>query len=361
MTLSHVLREIDESIKQAIAEKVFPGAALWIGWRGETIQRCAYGQTADKAYGSYVPQAVTTSTFYDLASLTKVMATTWAIMHLSERGLLKLDDLVARFLPAFGRDDWKKVVTIRHILMHTSGLPGPLPLYKEYQQRELLLEAIYRQPLVFAPGSDLLYCDVGFLLLGEVARVVSGIDLNVYTQRYLYEPLGMRNTLFNPSGLLLERVAPTEYAQWRGGLVHGVVHDENAWMMGGIAGHAGLFSTIEDVSRFCEMLLSGGEYEGRRVLSEESVATMTSLWRADPYESFGLGWMLNRPSFMGRIASNETYGHTGFTGTSIFVVPEQRLAVALLSNRVCPTRNGPDIGPYRRRIADALARFLEER
>jgi CubicO group peptidase (beta-lactamase class C family) len=288
------------------------------------------------------------------------MATTWAIMHLSERGLLQLDDTVARFIPAFGCDEWKKAVTIRHILTHTSGLPGPLPLYREYQQRERLLEAIYRQPLVFAPGSGLQYCDVGFLLLGEVVRVVSEIDLNEYTHRYLYEPLGMHDTLFNPSGPLLERVAPTEYAQWRGGLVHGVVHDENAWMVGAIAGHAGLFSTIEDVGRFCEMLLNGGEYEGRRVLSEESVAMMTSLQRADPYESFGLGWMLNRPSFMGRFASNETYGHTGFTGTSIVVVPKQRLAVALLSNRVCPTRHGPDIAPYRRQIADALELFLED-
>jgi len=360
MTLSKVLRTIDESIEQAIAEKVFPGAALWIGWRGETIKCSAYGQTADKAYGSYVPQAVTTSTVYDLASLTKVMATTWAMMHLSERGMLKLDDTVACFIPAFGRNGQKKAVTIRQILTHTSGLPGPLPLYREYQQRDLLLEAIYRQPLVFTPGTDPQYCDVGFLLLGEVVRVVSGIDLNEYTHRYLYEPLGMQNTLFNPPGSLLERVAPTEYAKWRGGLVHGVVHDENAWMMGGIAGHAGLFSTIEDVAKFCEMLLGNGEYDGRQVLEEESVAAMTSLQRVDPYESFGLGWMLNRPSFMGRFASYETYGHTGFTGTSIFVVPKQQLAVALLSNRVCPTRHGPDIALYRRKIADALARFLEE-
>ncbi len=356
--LPAILREIDEIIEQAIQARAFPGATLWIGWCGETLKCSAYGRTADKSYDAYKPIAVTTKTLYDLASLTKVVATTCAIMRMIEHGLLKLSDLVAAYLPQFGSDQLKASVTIWHLLTHTSGLPGPLPLYKHYKSRDSLLEAIYRQSLVFPPGTGQLYCDVGFILLGELVRALTSMTLDEYTQQYLFEPLGMRDTMFNPPETLWEQVAPTEYVEWRGGLVHGQVHDENAWVLGGVAGHAGLFSTVENLARFCIMLLKRGEYAGKRVLETSSVIDMVTPQSPDSQESFGLGWMINRPSFMGCLASSETFGHTGFTGTSMVISPPHDLAIVLLSNRVCPTRNGPDTNPYRRRLADALSKLL---
>ncbi len=355
--VTRILTEMDEIMEQAIQEGVFPGAALWIGWRGETIKCSSFGRTADKRYDTYSPTPVTTKTLYDLASLTKVTATTWAIMHLVERGLLRLTDSISTYIPQFGFDQQKASVTIWHLLTHTSGLPGPLPLYKQYRGKDNIIEAICRQNLLFPPGTQHLYCDIGFILLGEIIHILSSLELDKYTQRYLSEPLGMENTMFNPPETIWDQIAPTEYVEWRGGLLHGRVHDENAWTMGGVAGHAGLFSTIGDLAKFCMMLLGFGKYAGKRVLRIRSIIEMTSPQGTYSNEPFGFGWMINRPYFMGQLSNDKTLGHTGFTGTSIVISPQQGLATVLLSNRVCPTRNGPDINPYRRRIGDALSKL----
>src|SRR6266536_941794 len=282
--VTRILTEMDEIMEQAIQEGVFPGAALWIGWRGETIKCSSFGRTADKRYDTYSPTPVTTKTLYDLASLTKVTATTWAIMHLVERGLLRLTDSISTYIPQFG-----------------------------------------------------------FIQLGEIIHILSSLELDKYTQRYLFEPLGMENTMFNPPETIWDQIAPTEYVEWRGGLLHGRVHDENAWTMGGVAGHAGLFSTIGDLAKFCMMLLGFGKYAGKRVLRIRSIIEMTSPQGTYSNEPFGFGWMINRPYFMGQLSNDKTLGHTGFTGTSIVISPQQGLATVLLFNRVCPTRNGPDI------------------
>jgi serine-type D-Ala-D-Ala carboxypeptidase len=360
LNITEVLNEVDEIVKRAIQEGVFPGATLWIGWHGETVKCSAYGRTANKRYGTYSPTLVTTKTLYDIASLTKIVATTCAIMHLVEQGFLRLTDPISKYISQFGTDQQKASVTIWHLLTHTSGLPGPFPLYKQYRGKDNILEEIYHQNLLFPPGTQQLYCDIGFILLGEVVHILSSMELSEYTHRYLFEPLGMKDTMFNPPETIWDRVAPTEYMEWRGGLVHGRVHDENAWAMGGVAGHAGLFSTIEDLAKFCTMLLGSGEYAGKRVLGVDSIIEMELPQSPDLSELFGLGWMINRPLFMGRLANNETFGHTGFTGTSIVVSSWQGLATVLLSNRVCPTRNGPDISPYRQRIADALSKLCRK-
>jgi len=354
---NNIFSEVDKIIEHAIHVGVFPGATLWVGLKGETIKCSAYGRTADKAYGMYSPTDVTTKTLYDLASLTKVVATTWAIMHLKEQGLLKLTDAVSQYIPQLGTDQQKASITIWHILTHTSGLPAPVGLHKHYRGRDDIIKGICSQNLVFPPATQCLYCDSGFILLGEIVHILSSFELNEYTDRYLFKKLGMRDTMFNPPETVWDRVAPTEYMKYRGGLVHGIVHDENAWAMDGVAGHAGLFSTVEDLAKFCKMLLGYGTFKGKRVLEANSIMELKALQSGFPDESFGLGWMINRPYFMGLLANNDSFGHTGFTGTSMIINAWTGMATTLLSNRVCPTRDGPDISTYRRKVADALSKL----
>jgi serine-type D-Ala-D-Ala carboxypeptidase len=353
-----ILAELVSLMEQGIQQHAFPGAALWIGWRGETLICSAYGKTADQTYEHFKSVAVTTNTLYDLASLTKVIATTTAILQLIEHGFLQLDDPICTYLPQFGCDAQKATITVRHALTHTSGLPGPCRLYHHYHGPTQILDGICQQKLVFPPGTQYLYNDLGFILLGEVLRTITSLDLNSYTRRYIFEPLGMHDTLFTPPATLKPRIAPTEYVTWRGGLVYGTVHDENAAEMDGVAGHAGLFSTVEDLARFCTMLLQDGSYDTQCILQPTTIAQMASIHVPDPDEAHGLGWVIAAPYFMGRLASNSTIGHTGFTGTSLLIDPSRQLAAVFLSNCVCPQR-GFNLNPYRRGIANALARLFE--
>jgi CubicO group peptidase (beta-lactamase class C family) len=355
-SLPEILAELDSLMEQGVRERAFPGAALWVGWRGEMLKCAAYGKSADQAYEQYEPVAVTTNTLYDLASLTKVVATTTAILQLIEQGRLRLDDPICSYLPQFGCDAQKATINVRHVLTHTSGLPGPCRLYHHFHGPAQILDGICRQELAFAPGTRYLYNDLGFMLLGEVVRTITSLDLDAYTRSYIFEPLGMHDTLFTPPATLKPRIAPTEYVSWRGSLVHGTVHDENAAEMDGIAGHAGLFSTVEDLARFCTMLLQGGSYGGQQILQASTIEQMTTIQQHDPDESYGLGWVIAAPYFMGRLTSRNTFGHTGFTGTSLLLDPTRQLAVVFLSNSVCP-RRGFNLNPYRRAIANALTRL----
>jgi CubicO group peptidase (beta-lactamase class C family) len=356
--LTDVLAELDMLMEQGIQERAFPGATLWVGWRGETLKCSAYGKTADQTYEHFKPVAVTTNTLYDLASLTKVVATTIAILRLIEQGRLQLDDLICTYLPQFGCDAQKATITVRHVLTHTSGLPGPCRLYQHCHGPDQILAGICQQELVFPPGTRYLYNDLGFILLGEVLPTITSLNLDEYTRCHIFEPLGMHDTLFTPPATLKPRIAPTEYVAWRGGLVHGVVHDENAAEMDGVAGHAGLFSTVEDLARLCIMLLQDGLYDAQRILQPATIAQMTTIHVPDPDEAHGLGWVIAAPYFMGRLAGDSTFGHTGFTGTSLLIDPARQLAAVFLSNCVCPQR-GFNLNPYRRGIANALARLFD--
>jgi CubicO group peptidase (beta-lactamase class C family) len=352
--LEQLQREMDTIIEQGIVEHIFPGASLWVGWHGKTLKCSAYGQTADQAYVSYQPLPVTTSTLYDLASLTK-MATTFAIMQLIEQGLLRLDDPLSRYLPQLRTQQAN--ITIQHVLTHTSGLPGPCRLYLTCRGPEQILQGIYAQELAFPPGTQCQYSDLGYILLGEIIHRITSLRLDAYTRKYLFEPLEMHDTLFIPPGSLKKRIAPTEYVDWRGGLVHGIVHDENAWQMQGIAGQAGLFSTAEDLGRFCTMVLQRGYYGSSQILQESTLRMMESIYVTDPDEPRGLGWTVAAPYFMGQLAANSTVGHTGFTGTSLLIDPMRQFALVFLTNCICP-RRGPNLNPYRRGLANALARLL---
>jgi len=345
---------LDAILNKGMQEGVFPGATLWIGRHGETIKCSAYGKAAPDGYHLQRPVTITTKTLYDLASLTKVVATTCVIAQLIEKGLVRLTDTVAQFIPLFASDQQKASITIWHLLTHTSGLPSLL-LHKEYQGKDNILKGVCQQTLLFSPGTRYFYTDLGFILLGAIVYIATSLEISEYAGKYLFAPLEMKDTMFNPPETIWNRVAPTEYVPWRGGLVQGHVHDENAWALDGVAGHAGLFSTVEDLAKFSNMILGCGELAGKSVLEASSIFEMMK-----PQINFegnlqGLGWMINTPSYMGSLANIDTIGRTGFTGTSIVLNLRHRLAFVLLTNRVCPTRNGPDITPYRRGIADILA------
>jgi len=346
-------------LDQAAAQGITPGGVLAVGHGGRLAAvhpfgRLRYASDADR---------VQPDTLYDLASLTKVVATTTAAMMLYERGALPLDARVVDYLPELqqGPDAAAKArITVRHLLTHSSGLPGYLRLFQEVNDRRQLLERICAAPLEYAPGSQSVYSDLGMILLGEVIERASGQPLDVFLQKNLFEPLGLRSTLFRPPQAWRDRIAPTEEdAEGRRGLIHGEVHDGNAWMMGGVAGHAGLFSTAPDLAVFCQLLLNGGVYRHRRFLQRSTLELFTSRQTDITGASRALGWDTpTEPSTSGRYFSARAFGHTGFTGTSIWIDPEKRLFVILLTNRVHPTASNNQIRSLRPAVHDAVVAAL---
>lgn len=340
---------IDSLLREAIAEGVAPGAAVAVGRRGRLVHIRGYGRVdTDSTSAPVHPD----STLFDLASLTKVVATTTAAMILEEEGHLDLDRPVREHLTGLG-DPAKAAITPRLLLVHRAGLEAFAPLYHDHRGRAQYLEAIDRRPLTSAPGERTVYSDWDFILLQLLVERLSGVGLDRLTAERVFEPLGMTETRFNPGPEVRHRVAPTEIQEWRGGKVHGEVHDENAWAIGGVAGHAGLFSTARDLAVFAQMLLNGGEYGGTRILRPATIARWTA--RQGLSSSRALGWDTPSPgSSAGRYFSPRSFGHTGFTGTSIWMDPERDLFVVLLTNRVNPTRENHRIAQLRRDLADLV-------
>ncbi|HEY7514165.1 MAG TPA: serine hydrolase, partial [Vicinamibacteria bacterium] len=341
-------------VVQAFVEKgAFPGAVLAVGREGRLAPVRPFGRL------SYEGGAAETraDTIYDLASLTKVVATTTMAMILVDEGRVDLDAPVASFLPAF-KGGAKDRVTLRHLLTHSSGLDWWKPLYEEISGREAYVDRIERMDLAYEPGTRSLYSDLGTILLGEVLERVSGESLDAFAARHVFEPLGMRDTLFRPGPELLPRIAPTEREPWRGRLLRGEVHDANAYAMGGVAPHAGLFGTAPDLARFAQMLLNGGVYDHRRIVSR---ATLERFTRSAGISGSrrGLGWDTWSPgSSAGTLFSPRSFGHTGFTGTSLWIDPDRGLFLILLTNRVHPTRENDAIRRARPAVADAVIRAL---
>jgi len=297
------------------------------------------------------PIPATTDTLYDLASLTKLFATT-CVMRLVEQDRLALDEPVATWLSDFAAGG-KARVTPRHLLTHTSGLPDHLPLWKLERTPEARLERVLATPLLNPPDTVFRYSDLGLIALGHLVEEVAGASLDRVVADMVSGPLQLDQTMYRPPADLRPCIAPTEDEQAVArGLVWGEVHDENAWSLGGAAGHAGIFSTAEDVGRFAQMYLEGGVLEGVRLLRPETVAEMTRN-QIGNLEPRGLGWELDANYYMGKLASPQTYGHTGFTGTSLVIDPRRQLIVVLLTNRVHPTRDGPNTNPTRQAVANA--------
>ena len=339
--------KLDSLLHAAIADSVAPGAALAVGRHGRLVHLTGYGRTD---WNRAAP-AVTARTMYDLASLTKVVATTTAAMILEEEGRLDLRKPVAEFLSAFGTPD-KAAITVRSLLTHRSGMATAM-LHREAKGRDQYLEKIIAHPMESEPGTRTRYSDFNMIVMQLVMECITGRPLDEFLQARVFGPLGMHDTAFKPDAAMRPRIAPTEVQELRGGLVHGEVHDENAWAMGGVAGHAGLFSSARDLSILAQMLLGGGEYRGVRILKPETVARWSARQGADA--SRALGWDTpSEGSSAGEHFSAWSFGHTGFTGTSMWMDPRTDLFVILLTNRVNPTRRNLKVGPLRRNVADAV-------
>ena len=342
------LAAIDATITEAIAAKKAPGGVLWLERDGE-IYRKAYGQRA------WVPAAepISEDTIYDAASLTKVIATTTCIMQLVERGQLDLDAPVARYFPAFAQNG-KEAVTIRHLMTHMSGLRPDLDTKPAWSGYALGIELVVKEKLRSIPGSTFVYSDINYITLGELVRLVSGRPLNVYAAQEVFGPLKMTDSGFLPPKEKLARIAPTELTD--GVMLRGVVHDPTSRYMGGVAGHAGLFTTTADLARFCRMLLNGGELDGVRILKASTVADMTRV-QNDGSDRRGLGWDIDSrfSAQRGRwFPAGTSFGHTGYTGTCVWIDPGAHTFYVFLTNRVHPDDKA-NITPLRRALGTLVA------
>lgn len=345
--------KVELLIKNSIADSVFPGAVLLIWKQGKIIFEEPFGQlTYDDSSAE-----VTTSTIYDLASLTKVIATTNAAMICVDRNLFSINDKVTKYIPAFAANG-KEEITIKNLLMHNSGLPAFKKYYTMYNSPGEVLNDIYSSSLVYKTGTKTIYSDLGMITLGKIIEKVTGKRLDVFCSEEIFKPLEMNDTYFNPPSLLRYRIAPTEFDNyWRKRLLIGEVHDETASLLNGVAGHAGLFSTAGDISKVLQMLLQKGVYNGNRIIDSSTVKSFTSR-RSN---GRGLGWDMKSPtgSSAGDLFSDKSYGHTGFTGTSVWTDPERDLFAVFLTNRVYPTRDNNKIIKIRPELHNMIIKAAE--
>jgi CubicO group peptidase (beta-lactamase class C family) len=296
------------------------------------------------------------TTLFDLASLTKVMGTTPAVMALVDDGRIDLDAPASRYLPQFRGGD-KGDVTVWNLMTHTSGLPAGSDLYHEAANREKALGRVMKTDLEAEPGKRVLYSDFGMILTAEAVRRRAGEGVDTFAARRVFVPLGMRNTMYDPPLLWWNRTVPGALRSERPYTVRGVVHDGNAFRLGGVAGHAGLFSTAGDMAVYAQTLLNGGAYGDRRIWSPRTVRAFTT--KQTRAGTRAIGWDTPAPrSSSGDYFSASSYGHTGFTGTSIWIDPERGLFVILLTNRVNPTSENQKHVALRRAVADAVQRAI---
>jgi uncharacterized protein YbbC (DUF1343 family)/CubicO group peptidase (beta-lactamase class C family) len=334
---SQVLREeqmtgISEAAKRAIQSGKIPGAVILIGNQGKVVYCRAFGSRQLKP--KKLP--MTTDTIFDIASLTKVIATSTAIMQVVATGKLNLEDPVAKYWPDF-RANGKEQITVRDLLTHYSGLRPALDMKPKWSGCDKALRMIEEEKPVFPPRASFIYSDINFIILGELVSRISGEPFDVYCAEHIFKPLGMKDTGFRPSPVLLPRIAPTQYQNGtKGKMLWGEVHDPTAFLMGGIAGHAGLFSTADDLAIFAQMILDGGSRKSVWILSPLTVEKMTT--PQSPPESLplrGLGWNIDSS-----LASTRSFGHKGFTGTGIWIDPVSNTYVIILTNRVHPKGKG---------------------
>jgi len=347
-------------IEKAIAGKAFPGAMLAVGYRGK-VSVHAFGKLSYDAKAA----ATNPNTMYDIASLTKVVATTTLVAKLAEGDFavpLDLDAKVERYLPEWAsgpQPEWRHKVTVRHLLTHTSGLPAFKEYWRTSKGRADTLARIFAELLDYEPGTKEIYSDLGIILMAEIIERLTGRTLDDLARTFIFSPLGMKDTMYRPPKKLWPAIAPTEIDNnLRHRLVQGEVHDENAFAIGGVSGHAGLFSTAPDLAVFCQMLLNGGVYAHQRILRRATIAQFTA-----PQQLSGgtrtLGWATpTEGGSSGHYFSAHSFGHTGFTGTSIWIDPDRQLFVVLLTNRVHPTRENTKIQQVRPALHDAVMQAL---
>ena len=354
------LKQADEAIADAIKEKIIPGAVLLVGRGDDIVYRKAYGNRAIEP--SVEP--MTEDTIFDLASLSKPVGTATSIMVLADRGKIDLEAPAAKYVPAFGSNG-KDKVTVAQLLLHRGGLIADNSL-KDYTDDPVeSMKKILDLKLKYEPGTDYIYSDMSFAVLGEIVRVVSGKPLNEFAAEAVFKPLGMKDTAYLPPTSWVTRIAPTERTKdaktGEQTVLRGVVHDPRAQKLGGFAGHAGVFGTADDLARYCRMLLHGGELDGKRIMSAKTAAEMTKT-RCMPDGSncrtygFDVDTKLSAPRGE-RFQKGTTFGHTGYTGTMMWVDPKSECYVVLLTNRVHPQDKG-SVTQLRRKVSTIAAEAL---
>lgn len=347
------LAVIDDLVDQGLRDDKMPGAVVLIGHRGQIVYRKAFGQRKLLP----APEPMGLDTVFDLASLTKPIATGTSIMQLVESGKVGLDESVARYLPTFGSHG-KEGITVRHLLTHQGGMIADNSIEDFSMGRSKAVENLMQLTPLAAPQERFIYSDVGFMVLGELVAQVSGQHLDQYTRQHIFEPLGMSETMYLPKSIPAQRFAPTE--QRNGHWMQGEVHDPRAYALDGVAGHAGLFSTADDLARYAQAILSGGQLGENRILKSETVSLMTSPQQT-PGGIRGLGWdkKTGYSTNRGDLLSPSACGHGGFTGTALWFDPEQQLFVIFLSNRVHPNGEG-SVNPLIGRICTVAAASIHE-
>ena len=356
VNLSH---SIDSILQKEVDDNRIPGAVVMIKLGKQAVYLKAYGYAQKLDYNQAIleqPEKMTTGHLFDIASLTKVVGTTTAIMLLADQGLLQIDDPVGKYLGTFKSTD-KKEITVRHLLNHTSGLYEWYPMYYRAKNKEEVYKLIADLPLKYKVGSQRAYSDLGFTILGQIIETVSGMPLETYLEQHIFLPLGMKNTVYNPLkkdrfkniaatshgnpyekrmvhdpslGFTFKEIDPSQWSGWRNYTLKGEVNDGNAWYANdGISGAAGLFSTAEDLQKLVDMITNKGALGDKQFISEK---TLKEFLTPDAFKN-GLGWMMDPENSFIKNGPAGTFGHTGFTGTSIAVIPEQHISVILLTNR----------------------------
>ena len=353
------VHKIDSILQSQVDGGKIPGAVIQVKKNGEVLYEHAYGYAQKFNYAHQLltdPEKMTIGHLFDIASLTKVVGTTTSIMLLADRGKINIDDPVGKYIRAFANPS-KSEITIRHLLTHTAGLYEWYPLYYRASTKQETFKLIGELPLAFPVGQQRKYSDLGFTILGEIVEIVSGQSLEQFEEQNIFAPLGMRNTMYNPLkrnqhyniaatsfgnpyerrmvhdpelGYQFNEIRPDQWNGWRHYILKGEVNDGNAWYAeGGVSGAAGIFSTVDDLQKLVDMLINKGKVGTRQFISEKTLSTFLT---KDKFNN-GLGWMMDPANSFMKNAPANTFGHTGFTGTSITVVPDQNVSIILLINR----------------------------
>ncbi|MGD0754033.1 MAG: serine hydrolase [Bacteroidales bacterium] len=389
-TRANLIAVIDSILQTKVNKDEIPGAVIEIKKENQIIYKQAYGYAQKYDYNHNLlnpPEEMTVNTLFDIASLTKVIGTTTSVMLLVDKGLLKVDDPVYKYIKAFGTPD-KREITIRHLLTHTAGLYEWYPLYYRASNKEESYRLIGELPLMFPIGAERRYSDLGFVILGEIVEIVSGLPLEKFEMQNIFLPLQMKNTTYNPLrkgnfkniaatshgnpyekrmvydstlGFKIKEIDPAQWNAWRTYTLRGEVNDGNAWYANeGISGAAGLFSTVDDMQKLVDMLIHKGKTGDIQFISEKTIQTFLT---KDKFNN-GLGWMMDPDNSFMKNGPEGTFGHTGFTGTSIAVIPQYSISVILLINRqntgLLSTGEYYNVSPIRLQVFNAILKYQKQ-
>jgi len=349
--------KVRKTIEAAIKDSAFPSAVVAVMQNGRVLFHEAFGRLTYDTLSARTD----TNTIYDLASVTKVLATTLCLMRLYDEGKFRLTDSVKTFIPEFGNRGKEKIL-IRNLLIHDSGLIAFRRYSQFFPSAEAALRHIYNDTLIKPVGDSTIYSDLNFILLGEIIRRITGKPLNEYFEETFAKPLGLQHTFFAPPDSLRYRIAPTEVdCTWKLPFARPLVHDPTAALFGGVSGHAGLFSTASDILSLMQVMMNGGSFGGHTFFKKETVALFTQ--RDSVHRARALGWDVRdggEKASTGKYFSMQSYGHLGYTGTSVWVDPTRQLCVVFLTNRVYPTSANNKIRAVRRLLHDAVIESLDE-